>query len=193
MRSFTPANWYWLDTTLGIYSSANNGLVAANDPTYTAWLVGGAATAWPKDASGAATAAALDAVLASFKLPPTGLAVATQAELNAHAAGVAQNLLTTPRPYIAAGVTVIADASQGTRTDLGDLAQWGVQNLSQTQTWVAADLSTEVVTGAQFVALAPLVGAYALTIYAELAAVLAQIKAGAIATAAQIDAYAWTH
>ena len=84
-----PANWYWSgqpsgQTSTVVYSSAKGALVPATDATYVAWLAGGnVATPWPKDANGAVTPAALDAVLQAAGLPATGLVAPAQAQLQA--------------------------------------------------------------------------------------------------------------
>ena len=73
MRSFQPRAWYW-SGPLGVFSSAAKAIVPATDAPYQAWrAAGGAPTPWPRDDSGAQTAAALDAVLAPYGLT-TGLA-----------------------------------------------------------------------------------------------------------------------
>ena len=113
--------------------------------------------------------------------------------LKNYAAAKADALLSAMRPYSVSGVTIKADATDGTIAQLLALAQWGTANLTASENWIANDLSVTAVTGAEFVALAPLVGAYAQLIYGtQLAAVLAQIGSATITTTAQIDAYAWT-
>lgn len=124
-------------------------------------------------------------------LAPYNAPRAEPAALKALASALAAGLLSGARLYTAAGVTIAIDASQGTRTDLTNLMQWGAANQSAKQPWIANDGSVTLVTGAQFVALGPLVGAYALAVYAALADVLAKIDTGAIATIAQLNSYAW--
>lgn len=80
---YAASNWYWAGT-LGLYSSAAAALVAPTAPAYLAWIAsGGVATPWPVDATGAQTAAALDAVLTAARLPASGLVPPTQAQLAA--------------------------------------------------------------------------------------------------------------
>jgi hypothetical protein len=127
------------------------------------------------------------ALVAYVPPPPTATQLITYTNAKA------QTLLNKARSYTAAGVTIMIDASQGTRTDLGDLAQWGAANTAAAQAWVDDNNTVTSVTGAQYVALAPLVGAYALSIYAVLASALTAIQATSptITTTAQIDALAW--
>ena len=101
--------------------------------------------------------------------------------------------LKTARSYTASGVTILIDATQGSRTDLGNLAQWGTANPTALQPWVDNAGAVTPVTGAQYVALTPLVGAYTLSVYAVLAGALAALRASppTITTTAQIDALAW--
>jgi hypothetical protein len=87
------------------------------------------------------------------------------------------------------GVVIKADASAETITDLLACMQWGAANPTATKNWVANDGTVTPITGAQFVALAPLVGAYRQTLYSDkLGACLGQINSGEITTFAQIDA-----
>ncbi len=115
----------------------------------------------------------------------------TTAQLQAYANAKAASLLGAPRAYTSGAATIKVDATQGTRTDLGDLAEWGAANASATQPWTDAFDAVTQVTGAEFVAIAPMVGAYALSVYAALGGALQQIAAGSIATTAAIDALAW--
>lgn len=117
----------------------------------------------------------------------------TVAQLQAYAGSKASALLSNMRSYTADGVTLKADATAATLSDLMALAQWGAANPSATFNWISNDFSSTAITGTQIVALAPLVGAYAQMIYGtELNAVLAEITAGTITITAQIDAYGWT-
>ena len=117
----------------------------------------------------------------------------TAAQLQAYANAKVNALLAATNPYTAAGVTLKADATGATIANLLALSQWGAANPTVTENWIANDLSVTPITGAQFAAIAPLVGAYAQLLYGtQLAAVLAQIADGTITTTAQIDAYAWT-
>lgn len=87
---FTPANWYWLREDGAVFSSDRSTVVAGSDPDYAAWTTSGRrATPWPRDASGAQSPEALQAVL------PAGL----YASLDDYAASVLADTQ-------AAGVTV---------------------------------------------------------------------------------------
>jgi hypothetical protein len=115
------------------------------------------------------------------------------AQLQAYADSKVGSLLSAMRSYTAGGVVLKSDATGTTVAYLLGLQQWGAANPTMTQNWVANDFTSTPITGAQFVALAPLVGAYAQAIYStELAAVLSLIAAGTITTLAQVDAYGWT-
>ena len=82
---------YWQGQPVGqsapiLFGSARGGIVAApsTDAAYAAWrALGYVAWPWPNDATGAKTTAALDAVLESYGLPPTGLTQPTLAQLQA--------------------------------------------------------------------------------------------------------------
>lgn len=115
-------------------------------------------------------------------------------ELRNYASFKVYTLLGTMRAYpIATGVTINIDATSSTRTDLGDLATWGASNPSASQPWEDNSGIFTNVTGAQFVAVAPLVGAYALGVYSANAAVVQKIVASppSITTTAEIDSYPW--
>jgi hypothetical protein len=115
----------------------------------------------------------------------------TQAQLQAYANAKSAPLLAAMRSYVSGGVTLKSDATPATLADLMALAQWGVANAATSQNWVANDYSVTAVTGADFVAFAPMVGAYALSVYAALATVLSEIASSSIATSAAVDAFAW--
>jgi hypothetical protein len=115
----------------------------------------------------------------------------TQAQLIGYAKAKGDSLLATARKYAAAGATLLIDATQGTRTDLGDLAQWGATNPTASTNWLDNDDGVVQVTGAQFVVFAPLVGTYALSVYAVLTPLILGVKAGTITTVAAIDQAAW--
>ncbi len=69
---FDPNDWYWISTDGRIYSSARNKIVYSYDFAYVAFLQAhGAATPWPKDASGQQTNAALQAVLLTYGINVT--------------------------------------------------------------------------------------------------------------------------
>lgn len=82
MTTYNPANWFWIGQPTGqssviIYSSAANAVVTSTG--------GAPATAWPSDATGEVTVAALDEVLISAipPQPPTGLIAPSLASLQA--------------------------------------------------------------------------------------------------------------
>ena len=189
---FIASNWYWLGSP-GLYSSSAGALIPASNSAYVAWLAGGnSATPWPKDSTGAVTAAALDAVLTANGLPPTGLAPLTAAQLVAYAFGKVGSLLATARSYtLATGVAVKCDATTATEANLVGLNAWGTAAPTATQPWIDNFGAVTVITGAQAVALAESVVAYGQSVYAALAAVAQEIAAASVTTTAQIDAASW--
>jgi hypothetical protein len=94
---YNPANWYWAGEPDGrtspiVYSSAEAKVIAADDAAYKAWSetpAANVATPWPKDETGAVTAAALDEVLTAAGLPVTGLRPITPPTIEQLAAAVA--------------------------------------------------------------------------------------------------------
>lgn len=189
MARYNPFDWYWIIESTGqIYSSAKCEAISSTDADYEAWVAAGGTATMLQDA------ATLDDVLKRIGLAVSGLSVVTKSELIAYASDKATTLLATARSYDCGGASVKADATASTISDLETLAAWGATNSSASKNWVVDDSGTMMaVTGAQFVALAPLVGAYRLEIYSdELSAVLAEIASGAITTLAEIDAFSWT-
>lgn len=81
--AYNPVNWYWSGSP-GVYGSARAALVSdpSTDTDYLTAIFLGNWGPWPRDQDGNQTADALDAVLMSAGLPPTGLgsvtALATQ-------------------------------------------------------------------------------------------------------------------
>lgn len=105
----------------------------------------------------------------------------------------ATSLIGSMRSYNISGKTIKADATGGSLAQLMALSIWGAANPTATENWVANDLSVTVITGAEFVAVAPLVGAYAQLIYGgQLAIIILAISAGTISTTEEIDLYPWT-
>jgi hypothetical protein len=115
----------------------------------------------------------------------------TIVQLQVEANAKANSLLGNMRSYSALGATIKSDAIASTIANLIALQQWGAANPTATTNWVANDFSVTQISGAQIVAIAPLVGAYAQSVYAALAAILGQIAGGTITTIAQVDSYGW--
>ncbi len=111
--------------------------------------------------------------------------------LRRHANLVCERTLGASRVYSSSGGSIHCDATTATRADLQQLMAWGAANPDAEQDFIANDHSIWTVTGAGFVALAPQVGAYALSVYSALSTVLKAITEGAITTLAQIDNFEW--
>ena len=79
-----PYDWYWLADDGRVFSSARQIIVDASDPDYSAWS--GTATAWPRDAAGDQTNAALQDVLTPYNLFVDLIAYTAYARFN-HASG----------------------------------------------------------------------------------------------------------
>ena len=116
---------------------------------------------------------------------------ATQAQLQDYAGDKAAALLANPRPYTSS-VTIKSDATAATLANWLALMDWATRNPSASTQWVADDFTVTPITATEIGALGPLVGAYAQTVYGELATVLGEIASATITTTAQIDAFAWT-
>jgi hypothetical protein len=191
-------NMFWIGQPSGqskpiIYSSAKGAVTTENDPDYVAYLAQYfAATPWPKDATGAITAAALDDVLTSYGLPVTGLAAATQAQLLAHVSQKCAALLANMRSYTASGMPALkADASPATLTDLMAFEQDAATTPNDPVSWLANDFSVTMFTASQIAALAPRVGMYRKQVYAAAALAASAVIGGSITTVSQIDAVSW--
>ena len=73
MMTFNPTSWYWLASNGTIYSSADGNTVPANNSDYVNFLNnGGIPSRWPSDTNGSQTFAALDEVLMSYGVAPSG-------------------------------------------------------------------------------------------------------------------------
>lgn len=100
---FNIYNWFWLDSSGRVYSSAKQAVVDEKDKDYSAWqAAGNPPTPWPKNDAGEETDEALAAVLAGYGLkmfPPT-LAETKEAQKSRVDAAAEQERL----KYITAGV-----------------------------------------------------------------------------------------
>lgn len=90
-----------------------------------------------------------------------------------------------------AAVNVLCDGTSPTRADLGLLALFGQQDPTATKTWVDNNGASTMLSGAQFVTLAKLVGTWIDNTYTTLGSTMAAITAGTITSMAQIDAVQW--
>jgi hypothetical protein len=187
MINYTPQDWYWQVTGVGIYGSARRGIVSApsTDAAYLAF------DAINGPGSIASSAVALDAVLTSVGLPMSGLAPATKPQLLAYANSKVMGLTATPRSYSLGSATILADATTGTIALVSGLADWGTANPTATQPWIDDFGTVTQITGSEAVTLKTVGLAYIQSIYAVLATAALEIKAGTITTDAQIDALAW--
>ena len=105
----------------------------------------------------------------------------------------ADNVLKQLRPYSALGLTIHSDATNETLSSLFRFSAWGAANLDSVRNWVGKSHNVTPVTGAQFVALAPLVEAFEQSVYDTLAAVVAAINddAKTITTHEHIHNFRW--
>lgn len=112
--------------------------------------------------------------------------------LRAYAGAKADSLRAGPRSYaLPGGLSVLADASTPTGTDLIGLMTWGQANAAATTNWVDDNGGVVTLTGAQCVALADAVLAYGQSVYAVLAQAMNGVANQSIATTAEIDALSW--
>lgn len=195
MSVYNPFDWYWIDANGKIFSSSARALVEASNAAYEAWCkAGNVATPWPKDASGAQTSAALDAVLSPYNLS-TGLTPLTTAQLLAYGDQTLQNFLglgiSVNLGTSAAPVTVLVDGTQQTIANLALAVLWSQANPKGTKSWVDNTNTTNVLNAAQIQAMATAVGNWTDNCWAAYGALAKQIINASITTYAQIDAYAW--
>lgn len=200
MLNYTPLAWYW-SGPLGVFSSASKTIVPATDATYETWLAAGnIATAWPKDATGAQTAAALDAVLAPYGIS-TGLSQMTPAQLLAYASNAQNAALAQVFSFnvAAAGATAhwvttkLDDAGSASVIKIG---VWAIMNAGaapEPMPYSNVDFSSTTLTVAEAGSLAAQAGAVEIASYAVLNGLEAGINATPppITATAQIDAASW--
>lgn len=195
--AYNPSNWYWLGQPIGqsspiVYSSSVGALISTSNAGYVAWLaLGNGATPWPKDETGAITTAALDDVLTSVGLPPTGLTAPTKTQLQVYANSKLTTLFTVARTYSLGSVSVKCDTTTTTGANLAALNAWGTANPAATTQWVDNFGAVTQITGAQAVTLASDVIVYGQSVYAILASAMTGIAGNTITTTAQIDALSW--
>ncbi|MBB4199048.1 hypothetical protein CCR94_16265 [Rhodoblastus sphagnicola] len=194
---YTPPAWFWSGQPVGetspvIYSSAKGALVAATDANYLAFVAarGGVAPAWPVDETGAATFAALDAVLIAAGLPATGLAAPTLPQMRAAviaAAGAACAAIVTQITPDANHTTAYANAASILNSNAGDAPtadplKTAFANLAAAFGASSASVFAARVLGVQKASLDLLAAQTALTASAN-AATAAQGASGSLASA----------
>jgi hypothetical protein len=74
-RIYNILDWYWLADDGRIYSSKQQAVIPASDPGYVAFLDGGPATVWPRDANGDQSDAALQQVFDMANIQQGGVAM----------------------------------------------------------------------------------------------------------------------
>jgi hypothetical protein len=68
--TYDPRDWYWLRADGEVYSSRRGAVVPATDAEFASWRASGRVpTLFPRDTSGAESAAELRAVLAPYGIP----------------------------------------------------------------------------------------------------------------------------
>lgn len=194
MTQFVPSAWYWNINGAEIYSSASGTVVPSTDATYVSWVAqGNTATFMP-------TSSSLDARLADFGLPASGLAAPTPGQLNAYANAKVLGLLAAERLYggpavagvtMPAGVAGITCAAAAAWSSLLTINAWGLANPTATQSWTDDLYEVFTLTGAQAVTFSNVALAYGQAVYGVLASTVTAIKAGTITTTAQVDGEAW--
>ncbi|MGO9430400.1 hypothetical protein [Rhodoblastus sp.] len=197
---YSSSDNYWSGAP-GIYGSARGALVSApaSDVAYQAWLTSHfQPTPWPKDATGAVTTAALDAVLIAAGLAPTGLTAPTAAALKAYAWSKAQALFAAERAYpmtgmtSAAGATAIQCAVASSQPNLNSLAFWaaGVPD-SSPEIWTDDAYQVWTLTQVEALAFTAAVIGYGKSVYAILGVAADGINGGSITTMTAIDMLGW--
>ncbi|AZO77702.1 MULTISPECIES: DUF4376 domain-containing protein [unclassified Bosea (in: a-proteobacteria)] len=175
---FNPRDWYWLAADGRLFGSGRGGLVAdaENDAAYAAWRdLGRSATPWPSDAEGEQTTAALQEVLAPFGLFADLVAYAADRRWSKEVGGLT-----------VAGVPIATDDRSkvmiiGARVAAEADAGWST-------TWHGADGGTYPVDAAAMLVISDAIQAHVNQSFATFAAVKADIEAGEITTAAEVDA-----
>jgi hypothetical protein len=198
--TFNSSDWYWFvggDQTK-VYSSKRNVYVdPIMDSDYQLWAAN-THGATPIDSEASIwyyTKAFLPAWMfngATFSQP--GVGQYTKSQLTAYltlsqqalfARGVSVNV---NAGTSAAPLLILSDGTNSTRSDLGLLALFGQTNPTGTKTWIDNNGNATVLTGAQLIVLATLVGNWLTATYSAIPGLVQEITAGTITTFAQIDA-----
>lgn len=174
--NYDPYDWYWLAEDGKLFSSARQAVLDEADEDYLDWTeAGGLATAWPRDAAGAQTAAALQDVLARYGLWVDLVAYAADKRWQTEMGGI-----------LIAGVPISTDDRSkimimGARVAAAADPDWST-------VWHGMDGQTYPVDAAAMIAISDAVQAHVNAGFATFAAVKAAIEAQSITTVAEIDA-----
>lgn len=190
---------YWMGEPVGqtatiLYGSARRALVSSpgNDANYQAWLAKGfKAWPWPIDETGPVTVAALDAVLAAYGLPSTGIAAPTKASL-ADYANAKQWALATGGHNVTIDGTSYLFATDPTSLSLiaGKALRLQQANAPASVAWQFAS-GFATIAAADFVSASINIADWVQSTFTILETVLAAITSGSITTQDQIDAASW--
>jgi hypothetical protein len=187
MINYTPQDWYWQVTSVGIYGSKRTGLVSTptTDAAYLAWK------AINGPGSIAADTAALDEVLVAAALPTSGLTPLTQAQLLAYANAKQWALATGGYTITVNSAPLIFPSdvvSMGLIT--GKAARLAQPNPPASFEW-QTPTGFVTIAAADFIAVATQIADFVQSTFNALAVAFAAIEAGTITTTAEIDAAAW--
>lgn len=173
---FIPRLTFWLAEDGRIFSGIKQMLVTAEDGDYVKFVAYGLQPrAWPRDADGDQTTAALQDVLTPFGMFADLSAYAADARWRNETGGIT-----------IAGVPVATDDRSkqmiiGARVAADADPNW-------TSQWVGADGAIYPIDAAAIIAISNAVQAHVNACFATFATVKAEIDAGAITTTAEIDA-----
>lgn len=175
-RALYPADWFWAADDGRIYASARQIVVRDDDEAFVAWREAGArATPWPRDAAGAQTDAALQAVLSPHGLWVDLAAYAADARWRREVGGV-----------VVDGLAVATDDRSKTMLIGARLA--AMADPAWSTVWRASDGAAHPLDAAQMIALADAVSAHVNETFAIHARVAERIATGAVVTREHVDA-----
>lgn len=184
MRNYDPKNWYWMDESGKIFSSAKVAVVEPTDEQYVAWLAAGNyPTRWPADDSGVQCVAALQAVLDQYGLHADLKLYARSAFNKAVTAGVRVNVGTDAAPAMVHASTDALSLSFLTTA----VAVAKVNPSAQTP-WVPETGNPIMLTAAHVLKIDAAVQAFVQELFGTLSDTLTAIATGAIVERAQVDA-----
>jgi hypothetical protein len=173
---FVPSQWYWLADDGRVYSGPLEATVDASDSGYTDWTtLGNVPTAWPRDAAGNQTDAALQDVLTGYGMFANLKYYAADARYRKASGGVTIG----GKPYLSDPVS---------RNTVSSAHDYAVANPGHITDWKLADGTFIQLNESQLAHVLQQMATFVQSCFTCESNMVAGVDGGTVTTKAQVDA-----